>query len=128
MAARKSSRDVEAFLGRPDPAYPVLLLYGPNAGLAHERARQLARASVPDPEDPFQLIRMDGDEIAGDPMRLADEAHTLGLFGGRRAIWVTAGSRNLAPVLQPVLATPPSDAVIVVEAGDLSGRNPLRVA
>ena len=124
MTAKKA-HEVEAFLRRPD-GFAVYLVYGPNAGLAHERARDLARSAVPDPPDPFQLIRFDGDEIAGDPLRLADEANTIGLFGGRRSLWVRAGSRNLAPALQPVLSTPPTDAVIVVEAGDLQARNPLR--
>lgn len=126
--AQKKGHEVDAFLRRPDMGYAVYLVYGPNAGLAHQRARQLARSATPNPEDPFQLIRMDGDEIAGDPLRLADEANTIGLFGGKRAIWVRAGSRNLSPSLQPVLAAPPKDAVIVIEAGDLQARNPVRVA
>lgn len=127
MAAKKA-HEVDAFLRRPDMGYAVYLVYGPNAGLVNERAGQIARSAVPDPADPFQLIRMDGDEIASDPLRLADEANTIGLFGGKRAIWLRAGSRNIAPVVQPVLASPPQDAVIVVEAGDLQGKNPLRVA
>lgn len=127
MAAKKA-HEVDAFLRRPDMGYAVYLVYGPNAGLVNERAGQIARSAVPDPSDPFQLIRMDGDEIASDPLRLADEANTIGLFGGKRAIWVKAGSRNLAPVVQPLLAAPPQDAVVVVEAGDLQGKNPLRTA
>lgn len=127
MASRKA-HEVEAFLRRPDSAFPVVLVYGPNGGLVSERARQLARSAVPDPDDPFQLIRMEGDEIAGDPLRLADEANTVGLFGGRRVLWIRAGSRNLAPLVQPVLATPPVDATVVIEAGDLQPRNPLRAA
>ncbi|MFO1150188.1 MAG: DNA polymerase III subunit delta [Alsobacter sp.] len=127
MASRKA-HEVDAFLRRPEGGYAVYLVYGPNAGLANERARLLARGAVTNPDDPFQLVRLDGDEIAGDPLRLADEANTIGLFGGRRALWVRAGSRNLAPVLQPVLDHPPADAVIVVEAGDLQARNPVRAA
>jgi DNA polymerase-3 subunit delta len=127
MASRKAN-EVEAFLRRPDPAFAVLLVYGPNGGLVSERARQLAHAAVPDPGDPFQLIRMDGDDIAGDPLRLADEVNTVGLFGGRRALWIRAGSRNLAPLVAPVLSAPPTDATVVIEAGDLQQRNPLRAA
>ena len=46
--------------------------------------------------DPFALVRLDGDALASDPARLVDEATTVPLFGGRRAIRVRAGSRNLA--------------------------------
>ncbi|WP_406855582.1 DNA polymerase III subunit delta [Alsobacter sp. KACC 23698] len=126
MASRKGGAEVDAFVRRPDPAYAVILVYGPNAGLVHERARALARGYVENPDDAFQLVRFDGDDISSDPSRIADEANTIGLFGGRRSIWVRAGSRNLAPALAPLIAHPPTDARIVVEAGDLQGRNPVR--
>ena len=126
MAACKA-HEVEAFLQR-GTGYPVFLVFGPNSGLVHERARGLAHRAVSDPSDSFQLIRLEGDEVAGDPLRLADEANTIGLFGGKRALWVRAGSKNLVPALQPLLATPSQDATVVVEAGDLQARNPLRAA
>ena len=125
MVARKAN-EVDAFLRRPDQAFALFLVYGPNAGLANERARKLARDYVENPDDAFQMVRLEGDEIASDPARLADEANTIGLFGGRRAIWVRAGSRNIAPLLQPLVGNPPIDARVVVEAGDLANRNPLR--
>lgn len=127
MASRKA-HEVEAWLRRPDPACIVILVYGPNTGLVNERSRALARGAVDDPDDAFQLVRLEGDVVAGDPMRLMDEANTIGLFGGKRVLWVRTGSKNLAPAVQPVLANPPRDAVIVIEAGDLAGKNPLRTA
>ncbi|MCP8938725.1 DNA polymerase III subunit delta [Alsobacter sp. SYSU M60028] len=127
MASRKA-HEVDAWLRRPDPASVVVLVYGPNTGLVNERARALARGAVDDPEDAFQLVRMDGDAVASDPLRLADEANTVGLFGGRRALWVRAGGRNLLPAVQPLLAEPPRDTLVVIEAGDLANKNPLRAA
>ncbi len=82
MAQKKRAQEIDAFVAKPDPAYPVVLVYGPNGGLVAERARVLARAGAAEPEDPFQLIRLDGDEIAGDPLRLADEANTIGFLAG----------------------------------------------
>ena len=78
------------------------------------------------PADPFQLIRLDGDDIAGDPGRLADEAGTMGLFGGKRALWIRATSRNIAPAVDAVLKTELQDTIIVIEAGDLAKSSPLR--
>ncbi len=125
MVAVKAG-DVDNVLRKPDPRTVVFLVYGPDAGLVSERASLLAQRSVADKDDPFQLVRLDGDELAGDPLKLADEANTIGLFGGRRAIWIKPTTRNLVPALTPVLATPPIDAVIVVEAGDLARSSPLR--
>lgn len=113
-------------LRAPDPAFAVILLYGPDAGLVAERARDLAQASVSDPSDPFLLVKIDGDALAADPARLADEAGTIGMFGGRRAIWVRASGKNVAPAVEAAIAAQTGNTLIVVEAGDLSKGAPLR--
>jgi DNA polymerase-3 subunit delta len=118
--------DVDGALRRVDARTPVLLIYGPDAGLVAERARAAAESAVADPADPFQLIRIDGDALASDPARLADEASTIGLFGNRRAIWVKPTSRNLAPAVDAVLGVPLQDTTLVLEAGDLAKSSPLR--
>src|SRR6202045_1953782 len=99
MTALKAAQ-VDAFVARPDPTRPVVLVFGPDAGLVRERAEALVRASVADPKDPFQLARLDGDDLAGEPTRLVEEANTIPLFGGRRAVWVRAGGRNFAPAVE----------------------------
>ena len=126
MVAVKAG-DADATLARLDPRVAVVLIYGPDTGLVAERARRVAQAAVSDPEDPFQFVKLDGDGVAGDPGRLADEAGTVAMFGGRRAVWVRPTSKNLAPAIEAVLALPGSDALVVVEAGDLAKSSPLRV-
>ncbi|GJD28911.1 hypothetical protein PMNALOAF_0143 [Methylobacterium adhaesivum] len=119
--------DVEALIRRgPDPRIAVLLLYGPDTGLVFERAKRLAEAFVSDPSDPFAMVKIDGDTLAQDAGRLADEAGTVGLFGGNRTIWVRAGSRNYAPAVDAALKAEITQARIVVEAGDLAKSAPLR--
>lgn len=125
MVAIKA-HDVDGVLRRPNPNIGVFLFYGPDTGLINERARTIAERSVDDPADPFQLIRIDGDDIASDPARLADEAGTMGLFGGKRAIWVKSTSRNIAPAVDAVLKNELQDTVIVIEGGDLQKSSPLR--
>jgi len=125
MVAVKAG-DVEGVLRRPDPRILVYLVYGPDTGLANERARKLAERAVDDPADPFQLIRLDGDAVAAEPGRLADEAGTLGLFGSRRAIWVKPTSRSIAAAVEAVLDGPAGDTTVVIEAGDLGKSSPLR--
>jgi DNA polymerase-3 subunit delta len=127
MVAIKA-HEAERSLARLDPAWRLVLIYGPDAGLVSERAAGLARMSVDDPQDAFQLVRMDGDAIAADPLRLADEANTIGLFGGRRAIRVSPTTKPLLAAVEPLLATPSRDALVIVEAGDLQRSNPLRTA
>lgn len=127
MAAIKA-HEADRALAKLDPAYRLVLIYGPDAGLVTERAAALARAHVDDPDDAFQLVRMSGDDIASDPMKLVDEANTIGLFGGRRSIRVSPTSKALLAAVEPLLATPSKDAIVIVEAGDLQRNNPLRTA
>jgi DNA polymerase III subunit delta len=125
MTALKPAQ-IDAFLAKPNPAQPVVLVYGPDAGLVRERAEALIRASVDDIADPFSLARLEGDDLAGEPARLVEEANTIPLFGGRRAVWVKAGSRNFAPAVEALLAATAPDCRVVIEAGELRKNAPLR--
>jgi DNA polymerase III subunit delta len=121
-------KDIDAFLARPDPGRPIILLYGPDAGLVRERADALLASAVDDPNDPFSMVRLDGDELSAEPSRLVDEALTVPLFGGRRAIRVRAGSRSFASGVDTLADTALKDCRIVIEAGDLRPESPLRKA
>jgi len=125
MVALKTA-EIDSFVKRPDPARAVVLVFGPDAGLVSERVEAIIRASVDSTEDPFAMVRLDGDVVAADPARLADEALTVPLFGGRRAIRVRAGSRNIVPAIEAVLASNLRDCRIVIEAGDLKRGAALR--
>src|SRR5262249_47526096 len=117
--------DVDRFLARPHQ--PIVLVFGPDAGLVHERAEALVRVSVDDPKDPFQLARLDGADLPAQPTRLADEAKTIPLSARRRAVWVKAGARNFAAAVEALVAAPAPDCRVVIEAGDLKRNAPLRV-
>ena len=125
MTAIKAA-DVDRFIAKPDPGQPIVLVFGPDAGLVRERVDQLVRASVSDPNDPFALARIDGEALAANPARLVEEAHTVPLFGGRRAVLVKAGSRNIATAVENVIAAPSAECRVIIEAGDLKRNAPLR--
>jgi DNA polymerase-3 subunit delta len=126
MVALKTS-EIESFLARPDPARAVVLVFGPDAGLVAERAQGLIQASVDDTRDPFALVRLEADDLAGDPTRLIDEAQTVPLFGGRRAIALrVSGRTNVVPAVETLLTLTLRDCRVVIEAGDLKRTAPLR--
>jgi DNA polymerase III subunit delta len=125
MVAIKAG-EVDAFIARSDPARPVILVFGPDAGLVSERANALINASVDDVNDPFALARLESDDLAAEPSRLVEEAQTIPLFGGKRAVWVKAGSRNITPAVEALLALKVSECRVVIEAGDLRRNAPLR--
>jgi DNA polymerase-3 subunit delta len=125
VTAVKAS-EVDRYIARPDAGTPILLVFGPDAGLVRERVDALVRASVDDPNDPFSLARIEGEELSVNPSRLVEEAHTVPLFGGRRAVLVKAGSRNIASAVENVIAAPSNECRVIIEAGDLKKSAPLR--
>ncbi len=124
MTALKGS-DIDKFITRPTA--PVVLVYGPDNGLVRERVDALIRASVDDPADPFSLARIESEELSANPSRLADEANTVPLFGGRRAVLLKVSSRhNIVPSVEAMLEHPSRDCRVVIEAGELRKNAPLR--
>lgn len=127
--ASKKAHEVDRFIDKPDPSFRVILLYGPDIGLVIERANKLAKKTGVDLKDPFSTIRLNADDVAEDKSRLADEAFTIGMFGGERLIRVSGTTRrNLADAIKPVLENAPQDAWIIIEAGDLAKSAGLRTA
>ncbi len=80
MVAIKSS-EAERFLNRDMASFSAFLVFGADVGLVSERVRHIVKAVVDDPNDPFQLVRLSGDDLARDTPRLLDEAQTVPLFG-----------------------------------------------
>ncbi|PYE89053.1 DNA polymerase III subunit delta [Phyllobacterium leguminum] len=128
MAQRKS-HEVDSFLKSPArSSSAIVLLYGPDKGLVSERAAVFARSTGLPLDDPFAVIRLEADDIDADPARLGDEARTISMFGGERLIWVrnAAGQKGLAEAVKHLAAEPPTDARILIEAGDLKKGAALR--
>ena len=120
------NNEAERFLGRPQPQIRLYLFFGADTGLVSERARAMLRACVDDVKDPFQVVELEASALASDPQRLVEEANTVGLFGGRRAIRIAAGAGNIIPAFGAVIADPPQECTIIVEAGALRGDSALR--
>lgn len=120
--------DTEAFMKKPDLSRQMLLVYGADTGLVSERATALAALHLSGNDDPFAHVRVDGDTLAADPARLASEAYSIGLFGGRRVIQIRAGGKSFADSLLPLFASPPPDTTIIIEAGNLKAGHALRKA
>ena len=99
MTAVKSA-DIDRFLAKPSA--PAVLVYGPDAGLVRERVEGLVRASVENPADPFSVVRIESEELAANPARLADEANTVPLFGGRRAVLLNTPDPDALRASHPV--------------------------
>jgi len=119
--AQKKSHEVDRFIAKPDPNFPLVLIYGPDRGLVSERAARFAHNTGIDLADPFSAIRMEVAEIDADPARLDDEARTISLFGGNRLIWLrgVGAQKGLIEAVKWLVKTPPQQVFILLEAGEL---------
>jgi DNA polymerase-3 subunit delta len=119
-------RQVEAFLKKPHPAVRGVVVYGSDEGLVAERATALARTVCADLKDPFRVVDIAGDVLKGDPARLADEFSAMSLMGGRRVVRVRPAGEESAAALENLAAAGAGDALVVLEAGNLTPRSTLR--
>lgn len=119
--------DVDRLLRTPDPAIRFVLIYGGDEGLVTERMAAFVKAVAGTSDDPFSHVRMEPAALSDDPAYLADEAHAVPLFGGRRAISIRlSGNTSIIPAIELILASPPVDSWVVVGAGDLRKTSPIR--
>lgn len=130
MASLSNRDDAERFVRAPGQNISLVLLYGPDHGLVVERGGILANAVTGENSDPMQVVRLEGDAVAADPLSLVDEANTMSMFGGKRVIRLRAsnmrgGSKGLTAAIQPLIDTPPIDALVIIEAGELKNSDPL---
>lgn len=90
----------------------LFLLHGPDESGAMEHAARLGRAMGADAE----RIDLDGAALKSQPGRLADEAASLSLFGGRRYIRVTGVGEESAESVALLLGLPAVGAPVVAVA------------
>jgi DNA polymerase-3 subunit delta len=109
---------IDGFLKTPG-ATSVILIYGPDSGLVSERALTLVKSVLGTTDDPFRYA-----EIT-DSARLMEEATAASLTGGRRVIRLRDATDTAVKPAEALLKYPP-DAIVILEAGDLTTKSKLR--
>jgi len=105
---------LRAALDAANPDIRLYLLHGPDEAGAADLAQRLARAMGPDAE----RVELDGAALRSDPARLADEAASLSLFGGKRYIRVAAvGEESLAALTTLLEAESAGNPVVAIAPG-----------
>jgi DNA polymerase-3 subunit delta len=109
---------VDGFLKNPG-ATSIVLIYGPDAGLVSERALTLVKSAVGGTYDVFRYAEL------SDAGRLLEEATAASLMGGRRAVRLRDAGDSAVKPLEALLKNP-GDAIVILEAGDLTPKSKLR--
>jgi DNA polymerase-3 subunit delta len=120
------NHEADKLIERPPDYLFAYLIHGKDHGLIWERANKLFKYYLSDQDPTFSSVRLSGDDLAQDQGRLADEAYSIGLFGGRRVLFVEAGSKSFIPSLEVLFDSPPKDSILIIQAGELKRDSALR--
>ena len=108
---KANAGQIRAALDAASPDTRLFLLHGPDEAGASELAARLARAMGADAE----RVDLDGAALRSDPARLADEAASLSLFGGKRFIRVAnVGEESLAALTALIEADRAGNPVVAI--------------
>jgi DNA polymerase III subunit delta len=121
-------RDAAKFVAKLPQAMRAVLVFGENAGLARDYADALTAQIVPNLKDVDRIVDLTAAEIRKDAAKLSDEASQLSMFSpGRRVIRVREASEGMGEVFANFLADSRGDALVIVEAAELTAKASLRM-
>ena len=115
------------FLKNPPKSVRVVLIFGPDAGLVHERAEKLAEKLGADKNDPFAVTAMTGSTLGSSSAKLRDEMAAMPMLGGRKMVRVHQATDSNAGPIEDFIKDPcGGDSILIIEAGELPARSKLR--
>ena len=117
MVAVKTA-ELPSFLKSAAGRIDAFLIHGLDAGQVSEAAKDTAKQLSAAVSPPGEIIRLSDQDLAQTPGRLAAEARSLPMFGGRPVIVVKHGPQ-LTPALFEELLDGPLAAYLIIEAGSL---------
>ena len=97
------------------PRHRLILLHGPDAGLAAELSARLGKTMG----DGAERVDLDGPALKADPALLGDEAASMSLFGGKRLILVEGGGDELLDAVNALLDAPAAGNPVAIVTGAL---------
>ena len=114
---KANANQVRAAIDAANPEIRLYLLHGPDESGAQEYAARLARVMGPDAE----RIDIESSTLRSDPGRLADEAASMSLFGGKRHIRIAGAGEESLDALTLLLNAEQAGNPVVVIAPNLKG-------
>lgn len=120
--------EANRYLAKPDPGRAGLLIFGVDAmRVALKRQEVIAALIGPKGEEEMRLTRMAGAALRKDATLLLDAVKAMGFFPGPRVAFVEEATDTCTEALLAALRDwRKGDAVIVVTAGNLTPKSPLK--
>jgi DNA polymerase-3 subunit delta len=106
-------------LDRPDPAIRFYLFYGQDEGQSRGHGERLLRGLD------AEKSAVSAQAAKADPALLADEAAAIGLFGGKRALWIEPAGDEIVAAVEALLDATSVESPAIAIGGALRKTSPL---
>ncbi len=120
--------EASRFLAKPDAARAGILIFGADTmRVALKRQEAIAGIIGPQGEVEMRLTRIQASELRKQPALVMDAMRAVGFFPGPSVVFIEEATDGLTETLGAALNDwRAGDAQIVVTAGDLKGKSPLK--
>lgn len=110
---KSNPRTLGKALDNPDPAIRLYLFHGYDPAQSRAHGERLLKALG------AERVVLAGSSLKSDPAALADQAGAIGLFGGRRAIWIESAGEEIADAVEALLEAAAVESPVIAVAGPL---------
>lgn len=100
-------------LDRPDENIRFYLFYGPDESQSRAQAERLLKGLE------AEKFVVPAQSAKANPAMLADEAAAIGLFGGRRALWIEPAGDEITPAIDALVEAAGAESPVIAVAGAL---------
>lgn len=107
-------------LDRPDAEIRFYLFFGQDDSQSRVYAARLLKGLD------AEKVAISAAAIKSDPAVLADEAAAIGLFGGKRLLWIDPAGEDIVAGVEALLQAAAPESAVVAIAGDLKKSSALR--
>lgn len=110
---KSNARTLARALDAPDPNIRFYLFHGYDPGESNAAAERLLKGLG------AERSAVAAQSVKADSALLADEAGAIGLFGGKRAIWIQPAGDEICEGVEALLAAPAAESPVIAVAGVL---------
>lgn len=118
---KATAAQIRGLLDSPKPDTRLYLFHGPDEAGARDLIDRLTRAMGPD----IERVDLDARQLRESPGRLADEAASLSLFGGKRLIRITTAEDSMLEPFSLLLGASQAGNPVVAIGPGLKGTGKL---
>ena len=121
---------IDNYLLNPEDKINLFFFIGPDSGLTDQRVKTLCKTFSIDNDNPFNVSKIDQNELEKNPTKLLDESLTYSLDTEKRFVFLKIYSENIpASVVKSIKDLishfPLKDTKVIISARNLSLTLPL---